>query len=35
MRFLSNSKPALLLYSTDHYSLSDTFKFGFTMLMIG
>ncbi|QLE87332.1 MULTISPECIES: SLC13 family permease [Shewanella] len=30
-----NSKPALLLYSTDHYSLSDTFKFGFTMLMIG
>ncbi|MFV7770040.1 SLC13 family permease [Shewanella marisflavi] len=30
-----NSKPALLLYSTDHYSLSDTFKFGFTMLLIG
>ncbi|MEI6895868.1 MAG: DASS family sodium-coupled anion symporter [Colwellia sp.] len=30
-----NSKPALLLYSTDHYSLSDTFKFGFTMLVIG
>ncbi|MEM5504420.1 DASS family sodium-coupled anion symporter [Shewanella frigidimarina] len=29
-----NSKPALLLYSTDHYSLSDTFKFGFTMLVI-
>ncbi|MDO6612726.1 DASS family sodium-coupled anion symporter [Shewanella sp. 1_MG-2023] len=30
-----NSKPALLLYSTDQYSLSDSFKFGFTMLMIG
>ncbi|GGI87621.1 SLC13 family permease [Shewanella gelidii] len=30
-----NSKPALLLYSTDHYSLSDTFKFGITMLCIG
>ncbi|MGS0724815.1 SLC13 family permease [Shewanella sp. 0m-11] len=30
-----NSKPALLLYSTDQYSLSDTFKFGFTMLLIG
>ncbi|TKB56137.1 SLC13 family permease [Ferrimonas aestuarii] len=30
-----NSKPSLLLYSTDHYSLSDTFKFGFSMLMIG
>ncbi|GLS82066.1 cation transporter [Paraferrimonas haliotis] len=29
-----NSKPALLCYSTDHYSLSDTFKFGFTMLVI-
>jgi len=29
-----NSKPALLLYSTDHYSLTDTFKFGFTMLVI-
>jgi len=26
-----NSKPALLLYSTNHYSWSDTFKFGFTM----
>ena len=30
-----NSKPAALLYVTDHYSWSDTFKFGFTMLVIG
>ena len=29
-----NSKPALLLYSTDHYTLSDTFKFGIVMLFI-
>lgn len=29
-----NSKPALLLYTTDHYSLSDSFKFGFTMMVI-
>jgi anion transporter len=29
-----NSKPALLLYSTDHYSLTDTFKFGFIMLFV-
>jgi len=29
-----NSKPALLLYSTDHYNLTDTFKFGFVMLVI-
>jgi anion transporter len=29
-----NSKPALLLYSTDQYSLTDTFKFGITMLTI-
>ncbi len=29
-----NSKPALLLYSTDHYSWSDTFKFGITMQII-
>ena len=29
-----NSKPALLLYATDQYSLTDTFKFGFTMLVI-
>jgi len=26
-----NSKPALLLYSTNHYSWSDTFKYGITM----
>jgi len=30
-----NSKPAALLYVTDHYSWSDTFKFGVTMLVIG
>jgi len=29
-----NSKPALLLYSTNHYSMSDTFKFGITMQFI-
>lgn len=29
-----NSKPAALLYVTDQYSLTDTFKFGFTMMMI-
>lgn len=29
-----NSKPALLLYSTDQYSWSDTFKFGITMMGI-
>jgi len=29
-----NSKPAALLYVTDQYSWSDTFKFGFTMLII-
>lgn len=29
-----NSKPAALLYVTDHYSWSDTFKFGVTMLVI-
>ena len=29
-----NSKPALLLYVTDQYSLADTFKFGFTMMLI-
>ena len=27
-----NSKPAALLYLTDHYSWSDTFKFGIVML---
>ncbi len=29
-----NSKPALLLYTTDQYSWSDTFKFGITMMLI-
>jgi anion transporter len=29
-----NSKPAALLYTTDHYSWSDTFKFGLTMMII-
>ncbi len=29
-----NSKPAALLYETDHYSLADTFKFGITMMCI-
>lgn len=29
-----NSKPAALLYETDHYGLGDTFKFGFTMMVI-
>ena len=30
-----NSKPAALLYETDKYSLSDAFRFGFTMMVIG
>ncbi len=30
-----NSKPAALLYVTDHYSWFDTFKFGVTMLVVG
>jgi len=30
-----NSKPAALLYETDQYSLTDTFKFGFTLLVVG
>ena len=30
-----NSKPSALLYETDQYSLTDTFKFGVTMLVIG
>ncbi len=30
-----NSKPAALLYETDQYTLTDTFKFGVTMLAIG
>ena len=29
-----NSKPAALLYTTNHYSWSDTFKFGITMMII-
>lgn len=29
-----NSKPAALLYETDHYSITDTFKFGITMMFI-
>ena len=29
-----NSKPAALLYTTNHYSISDTFKFGITMMFI-
>jgi len=28
-----NSKPAALLYETDHYSITDTFKYGFTMMV--
>ena len=29
-----NSKPAALLYNTNQYSWSDTFKFGITMMVI-
>ena len=29
-----NSKPAALLYETDQYSLTDTFKYGFTMMVV-
>lgn len=29
-----NSKPSALLYTTNHYSMSDSFKYGFTMLVI-
>ncbi len=29
-----NSKPAALLYETDHYSLSDTFRYGVTVMVI-
>lgn len=29
-----NSKPAALLYTTNHYGWSDTFKFGITMMLI-
>lgn len=28
-----NSKPAALLYETDHYSLTDAFKFGFALMV--
>ena len=30
-----NSKPAALLYETDQYSMTDSFRFGATMLVIG
>ncbi len=30
-----NSKPAALLYTTNHYSWSDTFRYGITMMLIG
>ena len=30
-----NSKPAALLYETDHYSLNDAMKFGIIMMTIG
>ncbi len=29
-----NSKPAALLYTTNQYSMSDSFKFGFSMMVI-
>lgn len=29
-----NSKPAALLYNTNQYSMTDSFKFGFTMMVI-
>ncbi len=29
-----NSKPAALLYETNHYSMSDSFKYGITMMVI-
>jgi len=29
-----NSKPAALLYETGKYSLSDAFRFGFTMMVV-
>lgn len=29
-----NSKPAALLYNTNHYSMVDSFKFGFTMMLV-
>ena len=30
-----NSKPAALLYETDRYTLTDAFRFGFTLMVIG
>jgi hypothetical protein len=27
-----NSKPAALLYTTNHYSMTDAFKYGITMM---
>ncbi len=30
-----NSKPSALLYETDQYSLTDTFKYGITMMFVG
>jgi solute carrier family 13 (sodium-dependent dicarboxylate transporter), member 2/3/5 len=30
-----NSKPAALLYETDQYSLTDAFRFGITLMIIG
>jgi sodium-dependent dicarboxylate transporter 2/3/5 len=30
-----NSKPAALLFETDRYSLTDAFRFGFTLMIIG
>ena len=29
-----NSKPAALLYVTDHYSMTDSFKFGIAMMLV-
>ncbi|HQA76108.1 MAG TPA: anion permease, partial [Salinivirgaceae bacterium] len=29
-----NSKPAALLYETNHYSIGDSFKYGMTMMII-
>ncbi len=29
-----NSKPSALLYTTNHYSMGDSFRFGFTMMVI-
>jgi solute carrier family 13 (sodium-dependent dicarboxylate transporter), member 2/3/5 len=29
-----NSKPSALLYTTHQYSMSDSFKYGFTMMVI-